>query len=59
MMLLEEKRGILPFDNEQHLVKGLEAFEHLMPFARGRVEPFVDDDSDPIVVSDDENLSGY
>jgi hypothetical protein len=58
MMLLEGKRGILPFDNEQHLLKGLEEFDHLMPFASGRPELLEDDDSDPIVVSDDENSSG-
>jgi hypothetical protein len=54
MMLLKEKGGILPFENEKHLVEGLETFQHLKPFLHGRTEP-LDDDGDPIVVSDEES----
>jgi hypothetical protein len=54
MMLLKEKGGILPFENEKHLVEGLETFQHLKPFLHGRAEP-LDDDGDPIVVSDEES----
>jgi hypothetical protein len=55
MMLLDEKRDSMPFDNEQHFLKGLGESEQLRSFAA----QYVDEDSDPIVVSDEESSSDH
>ncbi len=55
MMLLEENRSVLPFDGAKHFLKGLEGYDLLRSFALGRTEALHDDDSDPIVYSDEES----
>ena len=55
MMLLDEKRDSMPFDNEQHFLKGLGESEQLSRFAAH----FIDEDGDPIVVSDEESSADH